>query len=73
MIQYLGIEIHNLGLSNAKFIIDGILYEYTADKYRVEVCSKIARKSDKRALNYIKKHAVDTIKTVDLQQDKGLT
>lgn len=65
MIRFLSSARHNFGLSCARFAIDGNTYEYHADACYVERCEKISRFSDKRALNYIKKFVVETIKKKD--------
>ena len=62
MIRFLSSANHNLGLSKVRFIIDKVLYEYYTDACYVEKCERISRFSDKKALNYIKKHVVNTIK-----------
>ncbi len=63
MIRFLSSAIYSLGLSKVRFIIDKYIYEYYTDTCHVEKCERISRFSDKKALNYIKKHVINTIKT----------
>lgn len=62
MIQLLSITKHNIGLSNVKFIIGTDVYEFHTDACHVNKCERMSRFSDKKALNYIKKHVINTIK-----------
>jgi pyrroloquinoline quinone (PQQ) biosynthesis protein C len=64
MIQFLAMAKHNLGSSSVWFAIDNYIYEYHADSCHVDKCEKLSRHSIKRALNYIKKHSVKTIKSM---------
>lgn len=54
-ITLISTTIFNVGLSNIRFSIDGTIYQYNADKHYVRTCEKIARFSDNKALNYIRK------------------
>ncbi|KKK49598.1 hypothetical protein LCGC14_3133460 [marine sediment metagenome] len=62
MLHFVGTAIYNFGLSNATFIIDNYKYVYHTDTYHVDKCKRISRYSNKRALNYIKKHSLNVIK-----------
>ena len=62
MIHLISTAIFDIGLSSAIFLIDGTKYEYTADKQYVNVCAKMARRSNNKALNYIEKVSVSVTK-----------
>lgn len=64
MIQFLAMAKHNLGLSSVWFLIDDYVYEYHADSCYVDKCEELSRHSVKKALNYIRKYAVKTIKAI---------
>ncbi len=62
MIRFLSSANYSLGLSKVRFIIDKHIYEYCTNTYHVEKCERISRFSDKKALNYIKKHVINVTK-----------
>ncbi len=64
MIQFLAMAKHNLGLSSVWFLIDKYVYEYQADNCYIDRCQELSEHSVKKALNYIKKYAVNTIKAI---------